>query len=408
MIRSIGLIVNPVAGVGGPAGLKGSDGVAVQRAALARGSVARAEQRAVDALTVVADAFPDAVVLTVAGAMGSTAVRRAGLAAAVVHEPSAASTSAADTTAAAAAIAAAGADLVLFVGGDGTARDVCIGLDDSAGLNDSAGLDDSAGLPAGVAALGVPAGVKMYSSCFAVSPQAAGALAVAWLSEADLPVHDQEVLDVAEEALRHGRVEPRLYGYLSVPYQNGRTQARKSPTPVSEADAVQSAACGAAKRLLPGIRYLLGPGSTMAALGRVLGLQTSPLGVDVLLDGRIVLADASEAEILAEIDGHFAQAVVTVIGGQGFLLGRGNQQLSARVIHALDPDEPVIVVATEQKLIDLGGRPLLVDTGDAAVDETLVGFVRVITGVGSMSVYPVSAALDLTPTSTITTQGVHP
>lgn len=367
----LGLIVNPVAGIGGRAGLTGSDGAAVQERASERGSASRAAERAVAALEVVASARPGARVLTVAGAMGADAARAAGLDPVVVARPGE-PTDAADTMAAADALAAAGATLVLFVGGDGTARDVAAGLGSHA------------------AALGIPAGVKMYSPVFAVSPRAAGAVAAAWLAEEGLPVHEQEVLDVDEEALRRARVEPRLFGTLAVPYRPGRTQARKAATPADEHAAVRAAARGAASALRPGVRYLLGPGGTMMELARQLGVPKTPLGVDVVLDGERVLAGASEEELLAEIARGPARAVVTVIGGQGFLLGRGNQQLSARVVHELG-DDPLLVVAPEQKLIDLGGRPLLVDTGDADVDAGLAGFVRVITGPSTTSIYPVNA-----------------
>ncbi|GAA4360254.1 ATP-NAD kinase family protein [Microbacterium rhizosphaerae] len=365
----LGLIVNPVAGVGGPAGLAGSDGADVQRSALERGASARASQRAALALT----GLPAGTsVLTAAGTMGEDAVRDAGLSASVVYAPGSPTTSA-DTSAAAQALAEAGATLILFAGGDGTARDVAAGL-----------------IPhEEVAALGIPAGVKMYSPVFAVSPRAAGGLAAAWL-DGGLPVQEREVLDIDEAAMRRARVEPRLYAMLPVPYRAGRTQARKAATPVDERDAAATAARGAASLLRPGVRYLLGPGGTMAELARALGVEKTPLGVDVVLDGRIVCAGASEQQLLAEIAQGPAQAVVSVIGGQGFLLGRGNQQLSARVLRALRP-EPLIVVAPDSKLIDLHGRPLLVDTGDPDVDAALAGYVRVVTGVGASSLYPVHA-----------------
>ena len=264
---------------------------------------------------------------------------------------------------------------MLFAGGDGTARDV------------------AAAMTTDVAALGIPAGVKMYSPVFAVSPRAAGGVAAAWLAVEGgrgLPVQQREVLDVDEEELHRVRVEPRLFGTLAVPHRPGRTQARKAATPAGEEAAVRGAARAAASAMQPGVRYLLGPGGTMTELARVLGVPKSPLGVDVVLDGRIVRARASEAELLDEIRRGPATAVVTVIGGQGFLLGRGNQQLSARVIRAIG-DDPLLVVAPEQKLIDLGGRPLLVDTGDAEVDAALAGFARVITGPGTTSIYPVHA-----------------
>ena len=296
-----------------------------------------------------------------------------------------AGTDASDTSAAITALAAAGADLILVVGGDGTLRDACAGLES---------VEVAESEEPKPAILGVPAGVKMYSPVFAVSPRAAGATAADWIDRGGLPTEEREVLDIDEAAMRHARVDPTLYGMLSVPYRSGRTQARKAPTPATEAAAVEAAARGAVARMRPGVRYLLGPGGTTAEIARQLGVDGSPLGVDVVLDGRVLLRGASAQEILAEIAEGPAQAVVTVIGGQGFLLGRGNQQLSASVLRALG-DDPLLVVTPEQKLIDLHGRPLLVDTGDPELDARLTGHIRIITGVGTSSLYAVSAP-DLT------------
>lgn len=367
----IGLIVNPVAGVGGPAGLAGSDGADVQRRAGERGAQPRAAERAVAALAVVASARPDERIVTVAGPMGADAVRAAGLEPIVVWHPRS-PTSPSDTSAAARALADVGVELVLFAGGDGTGRDV------------------AEGLPSSAVALGIPAGVKMYSPVFAVGPSAAGALAAAWLEEGGLPTVEREVLDVDEAQLRRARVEPRLYATIQVPFRHGRTQARKAATPADERAAMRLAARGAVSRMQPGVRYLLGPGGTMAEVARELGVEKTPLGVDVVLDGRVLVAGASERELLEQVAGGPAQAIVSIIGGQGFLLGRGNQQLSARVLDAIG-DDPVLAVAPEQKLIDLEGRPLLVDTGDTSVDARLSGFVRVITGPSTTSIYPVHA-----------------
>lgn len=406
----IGLVVNPVAGVGGPAGLAGSDGPEVQRLAVARGGVPRAPQRAILALTTLAAQHPGLEVLTAAGALGADAVRVAGLEPRVVYTPAPAPTEAADTSRAVAALAAAGATLILVVGGDGTLRDAVAGL----GLATSAfttqekytgsvveALDlrrtapvllscERAPTPPPPAVLGVPAGVKMYSPVFAVSPRAAGAVAAEWADRGPLPTAEREVLDVDEAALRRARVEPTLYGLLRVPVHAGRTQARKAPTPVTEAAAVEAAARGAVARMRPGVRYLLGPGGTTAEIARQLGVEGTPLGVDVVRDGRLLLRGASEAELRAQLDQGPAQAVVTVIGGQGFLLGRGNQQLSAAVLRALG-DDPLLVVAPEQKLIDLHGQPLLVDTGDRELDARLSGHIRIVTGPGTSSLYPVTA-----------------
>ncbi|QIZ97534.1 NAD(+)/NADH kinase [Leifsonia sp. PS1209] len=400
---AIGVVVNPVAGIGGPAGLVGSDGEAVQREAAARGSHARAAERAAAALAVLAGAHPGLEVLTASGPLGEDAVRAAGLLPRVVYAPDARrgqtgdglvgvglagdGTTGDDTARAVAAFVADGATLVLFAGGDGTARDA------------------ARGAPAHTALLGIPAGVKMYSGCFAVAPAAAGAIAAEWLTAGGLPTREAEVLDLDEELLRAGRPDPRLFALVRVPVARERTQARKAPTPTSEADAVRRAAAGAVAAMRPGVRYLLGPGGTLAAVSRELGVPATPLGVDIVQDGMLVARDVSEQQAIASIAGHPAQAVVTVIGGQGFLLGRGNQQLSPAVLDAIGSDPllagPLMVVATEQKLIDLAGRPLLVDTGDTSLDARLAGHLRVTTGPSSSSIYPVSAA------SAATTEGAH-
>lgn len=371
----IGLVVNPVAGVGGPAGLAGSDGAAVQARAAEHGSVPRAGGRAVQALAIIARAHPGVRILTAAGAMGAAAVAEAGLEPVVVFTPVGDPTSPEDTAAAVAAVAAAGATLVLVAGGDGTLRDAVRGLTPP---------------PGRPAVLGIPAGVKMYSPVFAVSPVAAGSLAADWIGPDPVPTAEREVLDVDEAALRRARVEPVLYGTLRVPQRLGRTQARKAPTPATEEAAVASAARAAVAAMRPGVRYLLGPGGTTARIAAELGVAKTPLGVDVVLDGAVIAAAADERRLLDEVAAGPAQAVVTVIGGQGFLLGRGNQQLSARVIRAMGSD-PLLVVAPEQKLVDLAGRPLLVDTGDAELDAALAGHVRVITGAAATAFYAVSA-----------------
>jgi predicted polyphosphate/ATP-dependent NAD kinase len=230
----------------------------------------------------------------------------------------------------------------------------------------------------------------MYSGCLAVSPVAAGAIAGRWLDGALLAAETREVLDVDEEQVRHGRVDPTLYGMVPVPVDPGRTQARKSPTAASQHAAMRRAASGAFERMKPGIIYLLGPGSTLMELARLLDIPGTPLGVDAVSDGELVLADASERDLLDLVATAEARAVLTIIGGQGFLLGRGNQQISAAVLAKMG-DDPIIVVATEEKLVGLGGRPLLVDSGDPELDLSLAGHIEVVTGPRSASLYAVVA-----------------
>ena len=249
--------------------------------------------------------------------------------------------------------------------------------------------------------IGVPAGVKMHSAVFATSPRAAGELAAAFLAappERRRTVA-REVVDLDEAAYRAGVVAPRLYGELAAPAGGRRLQARKEAAPATDAEAVAAIAADLGASLVPGRRYVLGPGSTIAGISSWLGLASTLVGVDVIAvtarSAAVLALDVGERELLAALEGHDASLVVTPIGGQGFVLGRGNQQLSPAVITTIldrSGRDGLVVVATPAKLAALGGRPLLVDTGDPGLDARLAGFVRVVTGHGESAVYRVAAA----------------
>ncbi|WP_406095525.1 ATP-NAD kinase family protein [Kitasatospora purpeofusca] len=380
----VGLIVNPVAGLGGAVALKGSDGPDIQARALALGAVPRAAERAAAALRALRARRPDVLVRTVAGPMGEDSARAAGVPYRVAHRPPATSTStgaagprtstgAADTrtsTGAAdtrAAVAALGdVDLLLFAGGDGTARDV---------------LDAGPRPPV----LGVPAGVKVYSGCFAVSPAAAGATAAGF----DGRTVDAEVVDLDEEGHRAGLVGARLYGTLRVPAARERLSGRKTGSSAAPPGSADSIARAVVAGMRPGTAYALGPGATTLAVGRALGLALTPLGVDVVRDGALLAPDVTEQRLHAIAMSQVTHGVLSVIGGQGFVIGRGNQQFSPRVLAAL---AGVVVLATQQKLAALGGRPLLVDSGDPRADAAFEGHVRVVTGHRESVLYRISSA----------------
>ncbi|WP_431919511.1 ATP-NAD kinase family protein [Nonomuraea jabiensis] len=382
----VGLVVNPVAGLGGAAGLKGSDGVEVQRAALAMGATPRAGERAARALRTLTARRPGTRVLTVPGRMGEDSVLASGAPYDLVRPPSGASsggaagTSAEDTRRAVAALA--GVDLLLFAGGDGTARDV---LDAVRALGGQA-----------PPVLGVPAGVKVYSGCFAVSPAAAGFVA----AEFDpARTAEAEVVDLDEDAYRRGLVSPRLYGSLRVPAARAALSGRKAGSSGVAPATAEGVAREVVARMRPGIRYVLGPGATTRAVGRALGLATTLLGVDVVErtpeGGRLVAADVAETELFGLVSGKESVLVLSVIGGQGFVLGRGNQQVSPRVLDAvLDGGHSgrLLVLATQQKLATLKGRPLLADSGDEDLDKKLGGHVQVITGYRESTIYRICAA----------------
>ncbi len=371
-MKRLGLIVNPVAGIGGRVGLKGSDGEEIQRKALALGAVPHASERAAQALSHLRS-VPELEIVTYPWEMGEEAAREAGFSPTVVGSIERGHTTAADTRRAAREMKQIGVDLLLFAGGDGTARDVY----------EAVGLD----LPV----LGIPAGVKIHSAVFATSPDSAGELAALFLQGKVTALREEEVLDIDEEAVRQGVVSARLYGYLKVPYRQSFVQSSKVESAGEDASK-RAIAQDMVERMEEGCMYIIGPGTTTRAITDELGLPKTLIGVDVVLDRKLIAADANEAKLLELLDSHgdgCVKIVVTPIGGQGYIFGRGNQQISPEVIRRVGR-ENIIVVSTPGKLHSLGHRPLLVDTGDREVDEMLSGYFTVVTGYNERAVRKVS------------------
>ena len=365
----IGFLLNPIAGMGGRVGLKGTDGKLAE--ARERGAEPRAPDRARRALLTLFERAPDTELFVAPDPMGASQARAAGFDPTEVEldrdttddvtdaEQAAGGytggdpgTTRADTRAAVRAFCERGVDLILFVGGDGTATDVTEALTD-AGSH--------------IPMLGVPAGVKVYSSVFAVSPEDAAVVA----TEFDR-TERREVTDIDEDAYREGEVHPELRGVAFVPVTE-QVQSSKQ----TASGTVESLAAGVADdvRSNPERTYVLGPGSTLGAVKAELGFDGSPIGVDVYRDGEVLALDADEATLLELLDPEGDNTiVVTPIGGQGFVFGRGNPQLSPAVIRRCE----VSVVASREKLNDL---PVLrVDTDDPELDEKLRGWWKVRIG----------------------------
>lgn len=343
----IGLLVNPVAGMGARVGLKGTDGAVAE--ARRRGAVPVAHARAVAFLRALASE-PEWV--TAAGPMGDDALAEAGHSAMVVYAPAGDETSAADTGEAARAMREAGAELLVFVGGDGTAADVARAVGTS------------------VRALGVPSGAKMYSPVFAATPEAAAHVLDARPDDA----REVEVLDIDEVAFRAGELRVAMKGVLAVPAHKA-IQAGKV---AGADDDVEQESLGnaVAESFEPGVTYVLGAGTTLAAVKRAAGVDGTLLGIDAVRDGALVARDASERDLLALPTP--LRVVVSPIGHQGFFLGRGNLPISPAVIARAGGASGVIVVATPSKLVETPA--LRVDTGDPALDASFPRWVRVVTG----------------------------
>lgn len=399
-MKKIGLIINPVAGMGGSVGLKGTDHVVEE--ALRRGAVPGSEKRAETALRELLPYKDELLICTGAGHMGGELAQRMGFRTEVLPVGTAdAPADTADTVisadlktpadidipaASAFCFATAGsdtialgkrllneqADLLLFAGGDGTARDIyqAVGTE--------------------LVCVGIPAGVKIHSPVYAKNPGAAGKLAAMWMSGRIKRYEEKEVLDIDEDAYRSGHINTALYGYLKTPAERALTQNRKAPTPLSDEAAIESIAYEVTDHMEPDVVYLVGAGTTTRGVMKKLGLPNTLIGVDVVENGKVLENDAYGERILSHIRGKRAKLILTVTGGQGFLFGRGNQQLTPEVIRTVGK-ENLIILATSSKLAELRGNPLLVDTGDDALNEELCGYYRVITGYKEYTVCRVAA-----------------
>ena len=359
----MGFIVNPIAGMGGKVGLKGTDGVSKKAAKMGADPIAPA--RAVEFLQKLKELHvkPPIEILTYPNVMGETEVKSTGLSAEILKMPLKFETTAEDTKLAVKLMLAAKVDLIVFVGGDGTARDI----------NDAMkGLSETP-------VLGVPSGVKMYSGIFAVNPLDAAEIVEAFTKETT-EMMDFEIIDVDETAIRSDHFSMRLYGLLKGPFVPMRIQGSKqiSPETTDEYENQTAVARFIIEEMNPKGTYILGPGTTIKRLADLLGIEKTLLGIDIYKDGTVI-KDVNEKKILQEIKNwQNTWIVLSPIGRQGMLLGRGNQQISPEIIKRVGK-EKIIVGATKRKIRGIEGGILRVDTGDMKVDTSLRGYIKVAT-----------------------------
>jgi predicted polyphosphate/ATP-dependent NAD kinase len=346
--KTVGFIVNPVSGMGGAVGLKGTDGKQVLKKAISLGAKPIASERA-EIFLLGLSSFKSSLNLIVgAGCMGEDEAAKSGFNFQVVGTRKNHTTSV-DTQEIAKTISISDLDLFIFCGGDGTARDIfnVVGLK--------------------VPVLGVPTGVKMHSAIFAVSPIACARVVASYLWNG-LPLREAEVMDIDEEAFREGHLSAVLYGYVLSPFEPHLIQGNKLESPITEDEVRNQAAIAIyiIEQMKPEIKYIIGPGTTTRTIVDLLDQKKTLLGVDIIQDKKIVTRDVNEQQILQATKDKFAKIIVTPIGGQGFIFGRGNQQISSKVISQVGLDN-VVVIATKSKLDKL--ESLRVDTGDSKLDK---------------------------------------
>lgn len=369
----LGLIINPIAGIGGSVALKGSDGQGIAEQALALGATAKSNDRAQLALEILKPYAAQINIYTASGKMGEETAKALGFNVTVVNQVTKNETSAEDTEATVQALLAQGIDLLLFAGGDGTARNVCNMVGDQFPV------------------LGIPAGCKIHSGVYAVTPKAAGRVVELMVTNQLVTLTDADVMDIDESLFRNGIVKAKRYGEMQVPCELRYVQAVKSGGKESDQLVLQDIAADVIDKMDEQL-FIIGSGSTTAFLMEELGIENTLLGVDVIQDQTLIQNDVTEPQLwqLLESTQQSVKLVITLIGGQGHIFGRGNQQLSPRIISKIGKDN-IIIIATKAKLMALNSRPLIVDTGSNDVDQLLTGFMPVTTGYNDQVLYPVAS-----------------
>jgi predicted polyphosphate/ATP-dependent NAD kinase len=373
----LGFIINPIAGIGGSVALKGSDGEGIAEKALSLGATAKANQRACLALEILRPYKDNMTIYCADHLMGEDMAKSLGFTTEVVyqsHDPK--ETTAADTENTVAALFDKNIDMLLFAGGDGTARNVCKMVGDKFPV------------------LGIPAGCKIHSGVYAVTPKAAGRVVEMMLTNQLVTLTEADVMDIDESLFRQGIVKAKRYGEMQIPAELRYVQAVKSGGKELDDLVLQDIAAHVINEMDDEL-FVIGSGSTTAFLMEELALDNTLLGVDLVQEKDLIASDVTEPQLwqaveLASKSENNIKLVITLIGGQGHIFGRGNQQLSPRVIRAIGK-ENILIIATKAKLTALSSRPLIADTGDSDLDIELSGYLPVITGYKDQVLYPVAS-----------------
>ncbi len=380
MVR-IGVIANPDAGLGGRLGLKGSDGQA--ELARSKGAEDRSGPRLESMLRhfsrIHRDESTEIEWITSSGRMGTEWIPDELQIGTIseVHQSSG-NTSASDTQDAVAMLLDHGIDLLVYSGGDGTTRDIVSSLSDS----------ESPELPV----IGVPSGVKMHSGCFASSPKAAAEVLSAWI-HGDLLVSSTEVLDLDEELYRKGKWVVRLYAEAFSPNSPRWMQGSKELIQTeSEEDIIVGLSDHIEESIAEEGRLVIwGSGGTLREIGGNIGFELTTLGIDATIGSEQVGTDLAESGIIELLESHDGPVTLLLspMGGQGFLIGRGNLQLSPAVLSPIGI-ENILGVVTPAKLLTV--RALRIETGDESLDEEFASkrYMKVLQGYRTTRILPVS------------------
>ncbi|MDO6507519.1 ATP-NAD kinase family protein [Colwellia sp. 4_MG-2023] len=394
MMFKLGLVINPIAGIGGSVALKGSDDMVNH--ALALGAEFKANERTQTALNILLPYQDEIIIYTANNQMGEQTAKSLGFNVELVYQTSTDKTQAIDTEKTISALLTKQVDIILFAGGDGTARNIAKVV----ALN--AQKKDSSQIPV----LGIPAGCKIHSGVYAITPKAAGRVVELMVTKQLVTLTEGDVMDIDESLFRQGIVKAKRFGEMQIPSELRYIQAVKSGGKELDELVLQDISEDVISHMSDNEEalFIIGSGSTTDFLMGELGLDNTLLGVDLVKNQMLVANDVTEKQLWQHLIATKESAateqqnitlVITLIGGQGHIFGRGNQQLSPRIIRLIleqrGGKDNIMIIATKKKLAALNNTPLISDTGDNELDQLLSGFMPITTGYKDQVLYPVSS-----------------
>ena len=342
----LAVVVNPDAGLGGRLGFKGSDGRAAE--ARAAGAEDRAGPRMRQCLERLSELAREPIeILAWDGRMGGDWIPGEYTSTGKTPELT-------DASSTSEFIKAHSPDLFLYAGGDGTTRDIVEALGERE-----------------IPLVGVPGGVKMHSGCFATTPKAAAEVVWSFVT-GDLMLARTEVMDLDEEVYRKGEWKVKMYGEAFTPASPRWMQGAKEQVQRESEEETLEAMSSHVANLVednPDLMVVWGSGGTLRQMCAQLGHDSTLLGIDIQHAGKM-FNDLNEEGLLEIINRHDGEIklLLSPMGGQGFLIGRGNLQLSPDVLRAIGIDN-ILGIATPAKL--LGLNELRIDTGDEKLDAEI-------------------------------------
>ena len=284
----------------------------------------------------------------------------------IIHNPQSKKTSEADSVNLLNEFKNQNVDLIIYAGGDGTSVLVHSVINDS------------------IPVIAIPIGVKMYSGIFPVSPIHSADIFNEFINNTSNEYTLREISDLDDTLIEKGITSTKFAGYLKTPLitnLNFSLQESKGGGIASEKDELDNLIEDFNSRYTNNSAYLLGPGSTTNSLIESKGLKGTLLGFDILQNNKIIKADCSEEDIFKFVTNSKSDIylVITIIGNQGFLFGRGNQQISPRILNKIDINKNLLIYATSSKLDSLE-NDILIDTGSSSSDSIFGKYINIISG----------------------------